>query len=125
RGGHRGGARAYRGAVRAHPRPAPALAPLAGWRGALPRQSAYTPAFLMIGAHCSISAFRCARAASGVARLSATGSVPSSANFDTTAGSFSAVLSAAESLSITGLGVPAGAHMPCHTATSKPLSPDS
>src|SRR5712692_9863736 len=88
-------------------------------------QSAYTPAFLRIGPHFSISALRCVRRASGVARFSATGSVPSSANRDFTLASFSATCSALTSLSITGLGVPLGAYRPCHPDTSKLGSPAS
>src|SRR5204862_483521 len=83
----------------------------------------YTPALAMIGPQRSISAFRWARKASGVARFSSTGSVPRSAKRCLTAGSLSATCSAPTRVSMTGFGVPFGAYMPCHTATSKPGRP--
>ena len=71
-------------------------------------QPAYTPAFLMIGPHLSISALRWARRA-WRARSSPTGSVPSLAKRVLTSESLSASWRAPASLSIAGRGVPLGA----------------
>src|SRR5688500_18936054 len=68
-------------------------------------QSAYAPAFLMIGAHLSISALRCACSAAGVCWLGGYVTAPRSVNFCRRAVSASASCIAFTSLSITGLGV--------------------
>src|SRR5262249_41703697 len=88
-------------------------------------QSAETPAFLMIGVHLSISDLRWARNASGRALSEETVSAPAAASRLLTSGSFSAFCRAADSVSITGFGVPLGAHMPNQTVISKPGKPDS
>src|SRR6185369_14664661 len=79
----------------------------------------------MIGVQTSICDFSLLRNASGVGCSAGTDSVPSSAKRVLMLGSLSAVCSAADSLSITGFGVPFGAYSPCHAATSKPGNPDS
>ena len=80
---------------------------------------------MITGPHLAISACRWLRKPSGVI-LSALGmSELSSARRLVTIGSAMAVFSAAFSLSITSLGVPLGAYMPCHTFTSKPFRPCS
>src|SRR5215467_2506617 len=88
-------------------------------------QSAYCPAFLMIGAHFAISAASSVCSDSGLARSALTGSAPSFAMFDLKSGSFTDSCSAATSLSTTGLGVPLGTYRPCHTTTSKFFNPCS
>src|SRR3990172_184783 len=90
-----------------------------------PGQSAYTPAFLMIGPHLSISDFKWVRRASGVARSLETGSVPSSPNRWISDGSVSATWRADARASMIAFGVPLGAYSPCHTETSKFGSPAS
>src|SRR5262249_32406947 len=88
-------------------------------------QSAETPAFLMIGVHLSISDLRWARNASGRALSEETVSPPAAATRLLPSGSFSAFCRAADSVSITGFGVPLGAHMPNQTVISKSGKPDS
>src|SRR5262249_61179692 len=88
-------------------------------------QSAEKPAFLMIGVHLSISDLRWARHASGRALSEETVSAPAAASRLLTSGSFSAFCRAADSGSITGFGVPLGAHMPHHKVILKSGKPDS
>src|SRR4029450_1176397 len=73
--------------------------------------SAEMPAFLMIGVQRSISDLRWARNASGRARSDDRVSAPAAASRSFTSGLFSASCSAPDSASITGLGVPLGAHI--------------
>src|SRR5262249_44533147 len=69
----------------------------------------------MIGVHLSISDLRCARNGSSCAFSEETVSAPAAASRLITSGSFSAFCRAADSVSITGFGVPLGAHMPNQT----------
>src|SRR5439155_16398975 len=78
-------------------------------------QSAYTPVFLMIGPHLSISDLSRMRSDSGVALPGATGSAPRSASRVLKAVSVTAVCSAPMSLSSAALGVPLGANSPFQT----------
>src|SRR5204863_7365237 len=88
-------------------------------------QSAYTPVFLMIGPHLSISDLRRIRSDSGVALPGATGSAPRSASRVLNAVSVTAVCSAPMSLSSAALGVPLGANSPFQTTSAKPFKPSS
>src|SRR6266853_3025698 len=88
-------------------------------------QSAYCPAFLIIGPHFAISDWRNLCRASGLARSALTGSAPSLARLALKSRSLIASCSAAFRRSTTGFGVPLGTYSPCHTTTSKPFSPCS
>src|SRR5437867_9504877 len=88
-------------------------------------QSAYTPVFLMIGPHLSISDLSRLRSDSGVALPTATGSAPRSASRVLKAVSVTAVCSAPMSLSSAALGVPLGANSPFQTTSAKPFKPSS
>src|SRR2546427_11600618 len=88
-------------------------------------QSAYTPVFLMIGPHLSISDLSRMRSDSGVALPVATGSAPRSASRALNAASVTAVCSAPTSLSSAALGVPLGANSPFQTTSAKPFRPSS
>src|SRR5262245_65871520 len=79
----------------------------------------------MIGVHLSISDLRWVRNASGRALSEDTVSAPAAASRLFTSGSFSASRRAADSVLITGIGVPLGAHMPNQTVISKSDKPDS
>src|SRR5262249_40849060 len=89
------------------------------------RYSAETPAFTMIGVHLSISDLRWARSASGRALSEDTVSAPAVARRFLSSGSLRATCSAPDNVSITGFGVPLGAHIPNQTVISKPGNPDS
>src|SRR3989442_13978934 len=75
-------------------------------------QSAYTPVFLMIGPHLSISDLSSLRSDSGVALPAATGSAPRSASRVWNAASVTAACSRPISPSSTGFDVHPGANSP-------------
>src|SRR5690606_5474149 len=83
---------------------------------------ALAPLFSTTSAHLSISASTRFWNASGV--LGAGTELPARMRLDTSAVCTVSTITLL-SLSITGLGVPAGANMPNHTDTVKPLSPSS
>src|SRR5262245_27648261 len=79
----------------------------------------------MIGVHLAISDLRWAHNASGRGLADETVTPPAAAIRLLPSRTFSAFCRAADSVSITGFGVPLGAHMPNQTVISKSGKPDS